>query len=1123
MPASVPSRPHPTPRCRALLAAALLAGAAALPALAAFPAALEAQETRLLREPAVSAEHIAFTHGGDLWIVGREGGEARRLTATPAVVSDPHFSPDGRRIAFTSGEAGGQQVFVVEIDGGNPTRLTWYPAPSQARGWSPDGTRVLYASTRETAPSAYSRLWTVPAEGGPSTLLPAPFGFQGAFSPDGGQLAVEPTRRWDPEWRGYRGGQNVPLVLLDLETLDEVLLPSEHYTDTHPVWHDGLLYFLSDRDWAANIWSYDPASGALEQRTFEREVDVKHLAGGGGILIYEHDGWIHTLDPATGVSERISITVRGDFPWARPRWVEVSSNVAAAGLSATGQRAVMEARGEIFTVPVEHGTARNLTRSDGAADRAPVWSPRGDSVAWFSDAEGAYRLFIASQDGLDEPRSLGIGESRMAWNPSWSPDGSRIAFMDDRARVQVVELATGTLTTADRGGDSNDRTSMRPVWSPDSRWLAYENRFPNQFRRIVVWSVDSGETHVLTDPMADAFSPAWDRDGRHLWFLAGTDLGRAAGWANTSAITATPTYGAYVMILRSDDPTPFPVRSDEEGGEGEGNANARSGNAGAGSARGGQGSDQAREGAGGAAGSDDPLQVRIDLEGIERRILPLPMPVRRYGVALAGPTGSVFLTEIQQGQPGSTLHKFTLASREAQVFTQGVGRVALSGDGSKILFQSGSQWRVVDTARPPDATSGRLTVDLRARIDPEVEWRQIFDETWRMKRDFFYDPNLHGADWDAVYARYEPLVEHVRHRSDLNYVIGQMGSELAVGHSYFGGGDFPSVESTPVGVLGAELEAADGRWRIARIFTTEQWNPGLSAPLDQPGMQVREGDYLLAVEGVELTAAEDPYRALEGTVGRQLRLLFSRTPSMDDAFTEVVVPIGNEGQLRQRAWVEDNRRRVDALSDGRLAYVWVPNTGNPGLVSFDRYYFSQQDRAAAVIDERFNGGGLLDDYMVDLMDRSLRAAITNEAVGGAPHRLPAGILGPKVLLINEYAGSGGDFFPWVFRHLDLGPLIGMRTWGGLVRSCSHFGRVDGGFANSPCNAVFEPGVDWIAENYGIPADIEVRVTARDIAEGRDPQLERGVQEALRLLEAHGEIEVEQPPFPVRSRRPGGGG
>lgn len=1051
-----------------------------------------AQETRLVREPAISAEHIAFTYGSDLWIVDRDGGEARRLTATPAVVSGPHFSPDGQQIAFTSAEQGVPHVHVIGIDGGDPIRLTWYPSPSQARGWTPDGTRILYASGRESAPTGYTRLWTVPASGGPSTLLPAPFGFRGDFAPDGRRMVVEPTSRWDPEWRGYRGGQNVPLVLLDVETLDEELIPSEWTYDQHPVWLDGKVYFLSDRDWAMNIWSYDPATRALAQVTFEDDVDIKYLSAGAGVLVYEHDGWIHTLDPATGAIERISITVRGDFPWARPRWVDVGSGVRSAALSPSGRRAVMEARGEIFTIPAEHGTPRNLTRSSGAADRAPVWSPAGDSIAWFSDDGAGYRLHLGHQDGLEAPRSLSIGESKMAWNPSWSPDGRHIAFMDERARVQVIEIETGRVTTAGLGGDSNDRTSMQPRWSPDSRWLVYANRFPNQYRRIVAWSLETGETHLLTDPMADAFSPAWDRDGRHLWFLASTDLGTAAGWANTSSIGASPTYGAYVMILRADDPTPFPVRSDEEGA--------------------------ATPNRGGGSAPEGEVEVRLDLDGIERRIVPLPMPQRGYTEATAGPRGSVFIREAQ----GGTLHKFTLASREAQSFAQGVQQVAVSEDGTRILLRAGGQWRIVDTARPPDANSGRLTLDLRAWIDPATEWRQIFDEMWRRTPDFLYDPEVHGANWEAVYRRYSPLVDYVRHRSDLNYLIGKVGAEMSVGHSYFGGGDLPSVPSTPVGVLGADLVPESGRWQIARIFTTEQWNPGLNAPLDQPGMRVREGDYLMAVEGVELSAEEDPYQHFHGMVGRQVRIHVARSPSMEEAWTEIVVPIANEGALRQRAWVEDNRRKVDELSEGRLAYVWVPNTSTPGLVSFDRYYFSQQDRPAAVIDERFNGGGLLDDYMVDLMNRQLRAAITNEAVDGLPFRLPSGILGPKVLLINQYAGSGGDFFPWVFRHLEIGPLIGMRTWGGLVRSCGHYPLVDGGNANAPCNAVFEPGVGLIAENEGVPPDLEVRVTARDLAEGRDPQLERGVREALRLLELHGDIEVVQPPFPRPARRPGDG-
>jgi tricorn protease len=731
----------------------------------------------------------------------------------------------------------------------------------------------------------------------------------------------------------------------------------------------------------------------------------------------------------------------------------------------------------------------------------------------------------------------------MAWAPAWAPDGSRIAFVDDRVRIRVIRLDTGEIITVDEDGLLSSRTEPGPVWSPDSRWLAYAKAFPNHLRRIVVWSVETGEARPVTDAMAHAVSPAWDRDGRHLWFLASTDLGRAAGWANTSSMTASPSFGAYVTVLRADDPTPFTLRSDEEPAEGGNEApGAGAGRRGApgshgapgtlwepgtpggvgcasgalGSRREGSATTQEASTAPREESADE--EVRIDFPGIERRIVAVPMPVRRYATLVAGPKGSVFIGEQVEGQPGLVLQKFTLESREAQEFVKGVTRVAVSGDGAKILIQAGGQWRVVDTGRPPDATNGRLTVDLQAQIDPRVEWRQIFQESWRYQRDFFYDPNTHGADWDGVWARYEPLVEHVRHRADLNYILDQVNGELAVGHSFVGGGDMPDVDSPRSAALGADLAAEGGRWRIARIYTHESWNPTLRAPLDRPGLRVEEGHYILAVDGEELTAQDDPYRFLEGTRGRQTLLHLNDRPSMEGAWTATVEPIPSEAALRQRAWVEDNRRRVDELSGGRLAYVWVPNTGQPGVISFDRYYFSQQDRAGAVIDERFNGGGLLDDYMVDLMNRELRAAITNESAGGSPMRLPAGVLGPKVLLINKMAGSGGDYFPWIFSKLGIGPLIGTRTWGGLVASCSPYPMKDGGSVTSPCNAVFEPGVGWVAENEGVPPDIEVRMDARTVAQGRDPQLERAVREALDAVARAAVPDVEIPPYPRPARR-----
>ena len=515
-------------------------------------------------------------------------------------------------------------------------------------------------------------------------------------------------------------------------------------------------------------------------------------------------------------------------------------------------------------------------------------------------------------------------------------------------------------------------------------------------------------------------------------------------------------------------------------------------------------------------------EIRIDIDGIERRVMALPMPVRRYRMALAGPEGSVFIGESVPNTPGMTLHKFSLSDREAKLFTQGVSQVSLSNDGEKMLYRSNGRWSVVGTERPPESGSGGIEVNLRMRLDRIEEWRQMFDEAWHYEKDFFYDPNMHGNDWDAVGRRYRPLVQHVRHREDLTYVLDQMNGELSVGHSFVGGGDYPDVATPQIGLLGADFEAHEGRWRIQRIFTMESWNPGLSAPLDRPGIRAKEGDYLVGVDGVELTDHQDPYQLMDGTMGRQTILHLNDRPTMDGAWTETVEPIRSESQLRQRAWVEDNRRMVDELSGGRLAYVWVPNTGGSGFVSFNRYFFAQQDKEGAVIDERYNGGGSLDDYMVDYMTRTLRAAITNEVPGGKPLLLPQGVLGPKVLLINERAGSGGDYFPWAFRQQKVGPLIGTRTWGGLVKSSVHYALADGGYLTAPDNAVFDPINNvWVTENEGAPPDIEVLMDARSVGEGRDSQLERAVQEALRLVDEQGTMNVTPPPFSKPSKRPGG--
>ena len=1065
--------------------------------LAIFCNGVFAQGTRLLRQPSMSSSNIAFTYAGDIWVTNLKGQNLKRITSTPAVENDPHFSPDGSWIAFTSNRSGSNSVYIVSKDGGTPKRLTWHPSSSVARGWTSDGSRVLYASSRGSAPTSINRLWTVSTNGGPSTKVSEQWGFDGSYSPNGRQMVIDKMSRWDSEWRHYRGGQNTPLIILNLANNNEILIPSESTTDIKPVWAGQTIYFLSDRDWIMNIWSYSTRTNELKQITNYTGSDIKWLSAGNGQLIYEREGYLHTLDPSSGESTQLEINVVGDFPWAETKWENVGSRARSASLSPSGKRAIMEARGEIFTIPTEHGDSRNLTQSSNAADRVPLWSPNGDKIAWFSDNGGnGYSLFMAPQDGISPSSSFSIGESKLAWEPTWSPDGSSIAFVDDDVRIRVINVETGNIITADIGGNNLERGRSGITWSPDSEYLAYSKNGDNNFRKIMVWSKEKNTVSQLTNSFADSFSPSFDRDGKHFYFLASTNVALGSSWANTSAMQASPNYAAYVIILNSDGESPFIPQSDEETVKEEKKEE-----------------DEKEEGEEVVKKDEKDKGVTIDLEGIERRTIALPLPNANYTRTASGPKGAVFIGERKPGTFTLTLQKFTLEKRKADEFLTGVRQFSVSADGKKMLVQKGAAWEVVNTSGASGKGGKGFSVSIKMKLNRLEEWNQMFEEAWRYERDYFYDPAMHGRDWNLVYQRYAPLVPFIRHRADLNYVLDQVNGELSVGHSFVRGGDFPSVDRSSVGLLGADLAIDNNRWQIKRIYTTESWNPGLTSPLDRPGMNVKEGYYLVGVNGKELTASADPYQFLDGTMGVQTVLHINDKPSFEGSWKEIAKPIRSENALRQRAWVEDNRRMVDELSGGRLGYVWVPNTGGSGFVSFNRYFFAQQDKEGAVIDERFNGGGLLDDYMVDLMTRSLRAGLTNEVPNGKPLKLPAGILGPKVLLINELAGSGGDFFPWAFRQQNAGPLIGARTWGGLVKSSTHYALIDGGSLTAPDNAVFDPiNNKWVAENVGIAPDIDVRQDAKSLSKNKDPQLERAVQEVLRLIKEQGAIEIKYPPY-----------
>ena len=1083
------------------------------------------QGTRLLRDPSISDNHIAFAYGSDIWVADRDGNNVNRITSTQAQERYPHISPDGKSIAFTSNRTGNTAVFVVPIEGGTPTQLTWLPGGANVRDWTPDGSAILFSSTRGCAPARTNYLWRVPVDGGPASKVTEQWGHDAEYAPDGSKLILDRVNRWDVEWRMYRGGQNTPLIVLDLNDFSETLIPNDKTTDIQPVWLASGIYFLSDRDGTSNIWKYNTGDQSLSQITTFTGSDVKTLAGHKDDLIYERDGLLHLMNLNSGNTNTLEINIIGDFPWMEKKWEDVSSNARYVSLSATGKRLVMEARGEIFTVPAKEGAPRNLTKSSDAADRRPIWSPNGDQVAYFSDQGGkGYRLMLQDQSGMKEAESIDIGDSKLAWEATWSPDGKRIAFIDDDTWVRIVNLETKEVKSIGHAGNNLDRGNMNPSWSPDSKWLAYNTSGANNLRKIMVWQVGTDEPKRLTNEFADAVYPAWDRGGKHLYFAASTDIGLGSGWANTSAMQADPEYATYVLNLTSEEASPFEPKSDEEevkkkeeGEEDKEDNEEEADKKSKKKKKGKKGKKDKKEDGDKEMKKDKKdkkeMEVKIDFENIERRILPLPLDEGNFVQLLAGPKGSVFIAERKPGSRGLTIHKFKLDDAEAKEYVSGAGFLSASSDGKKLLSRIKGSWTIMDANGGSGKGGKSVKVNIKMHLDREQEWNQIFEEAWRYEKDYFYDPGLHGRDWDVVYDRYAPLIPFVKHRADLNYVLDQINGELSVGHSFVGGGDYPDVEDSKMGMIGADLSADQGYWRIDRIYTTEAWNPGLSGPLDRPGAKISNGYYLVGVNGIEVTASENPYKHFDGTANQQTIIHVNDKPSFEGSWEETIEPIRFDNGLRTVAWVEDNRRLVDSLSDGKLAYIWVPNTSGRGIVSFNRYFFAQQDKLGAIIDERFNGGGLLDDYMVDHMTRKIRAAITNEVPNGAPMKLPAGILGPKALVINEMAGSGGDFFPWVFRQQKAGKLIGTTTWGGLVKSSTHYPMIDGGRVTCPDNAIFDPATnEWVGENKGIAPDIFVRQDAKSLEQGRDPQLERAVMEVLKEIEKEGVKPIKAPPF-----------
>jgi tricorn protease len=1134
-------------------------------------AAADGAATRLLRMPTISATQIAFAYANNIWIVDRAGGAARRLTSFQGQTTNPHFSPDGQSIAFSGEYAGNVDVYVVPAEGGEPTRLTWHPGADAVQGWTPDGKSVVFASSRATAaPTGAPRFWTVPAGGGIAEPLPLPRGYQGKFSPDGTHIAFRMNNSWDEERRNYRGGQNRPIWIADTRTWDVTTPPWTDSKDMDPVWVGESVFFISDRDGVANVWSFDTTAKKLAQVTNFADFDVKTMDAGGGAVVFEQAGYIHELDPKSGREHVVNITAHGDFPWMMPRWEDVTSRMTNLALSPTGKRALVEARGEIFTIPAEKGDVRNLSHSSASAEHDPAWSPDGKYVSYFSDKSGEYKLVIESQDGLTPPREIALEHPTHYYTPSWSPDSKKIVYTDTNLKVWVLDVESAKAKIVGADPWMVPQRTVDPVWSPDSKWIAYSSHLDSLYHAIFISNVETGESKQVTDGLADAVWPVFDAGGKYLWFLASTDFGLKSQWLDMTSYDHNETFGLYLAVLKKNEPSPLLPESDEDNGitfaPGRGDQNGRG--QGGGRGRGAPPPDasstadttsaDAQQNPNAAPAQPDraprpATNVQIDFDGLSRRIISVAgVPVRQYSKLRPGVAGTVFYLETggtgaddtTPGGSGSSLHRYRLSDRRAATFVNGVADYAVSADGKKLLYRTaggggrggraagaggapaGPSLFLVDADKtPPQPGTGRVAVSLRMYLDPKEEFRQIFNEGWRNQRDYLYVPNLHGTDWNKDRELYGQLLPYVNHRADLNYLLDMMGAEIAIGHSYVRGGDMPDVPPSIGGLLGADFAVENGRYRISRIYDTESWNPDLRAPLAAPGVTVSTGDYIVAIDGVELKAPDNIYRLLDGTANRQTVISVNDRPSLEGARQVTVVPVANEQALRTRAWVEANRRLVDKLSNGKLAYVYLPNTGEPGYTSFNRYYFAQQNKQGAVVDERFNGGGSAADYIVDALQRDFDGYFNNVAGDRVPFTSPAaGIWGPKVMIINEMAGSGGDLMPYMFKRRKIGLLVGKRTWGGLVHTADTPPFVDGGSMIAPRGGFFDRDGKWAVENVGVSPDVDVENWPKDVIAGHDPQLERAVQEALKMLAAQPTNRLmKEPPPPTTGRRVKGGG
>lgn len=1083
---------------------AVIAAVIAVPALA--PA-----QTKLLRFPDIHGDRVVFCYAGDIWLANASGGTALRLTTHPGQEVFPKFSPDGKWIAFTGQYDGDEQVYVIPSRGGTPKQLTYYPArgplpprwgfDNQVYGWTPDGRSVLFRSMRYGWDLTDTRLYTVSTDGGLPEPLPMPVSGAGDYSPDGRRMVYSPLIRDFRTWKRYEGGWAEDLYIFDLTTHDTERVTKDVRTDRDPMWIGHTIYFDSDHDGTLNLYAWDTKTKKTEQLTHSTTFDVRWpSADTQKNIVYELGGQLHVFDTTDKSDREISIYVPNDGVASRPKHELVNNHIESWGLSPEGKRAVFVARGDVFTVPAEKGPTRNLTNSSGSHERWPAWSPDGKTIAFISDASGEDEVYVIDQGGEGKPRQITSNGHEMRYRPEWSPDGKWIAFSDKNGRLFIVNVKTQKITQVadEKSNGLNDYS-----WSPHGGYIAFSLSDENTFRSIYIYSVADARVHRITGETFNERSPVWDPDGNYLYYLADHMFQPQIGNYEWNYVVNRET-GIYALALRTDVANPFPPESDEAVVTNDGAAR--------------KDKKKAKK-----EGKKKPL--RIDFDGLASRVSRVPVEEDNY-YGLSATAGNILYVRggpFYYGRSNGVkneLRIFSMKDRKARNVVTGIGRgYALSHDGKKVMARVSGQYKIFDAKA--DAKGKPLsTKNMTAEVVPTREFVEIFNEVWRRYRDFFYAPNMHGYDWKAIGARYRALLPYVAHRADLNYVLGEMIAELTASHSYIVGGDYDIPKRPTSGLPGArfELDREAGRYRIATILPGQNEEPHYRSPLTEVGINVHEGDYVLAIDGVDLTANMNPYQLLLNKGNVPVEMTVNNRPEAKGAWNISYTPVRSEHSLAYLAWVLKNQRRVNEETNGRVGYIHVPDMGSNGIREFIKWYYPQIRKEGLIIDDRANGGGNVSQMLIERLRRTL-LSVGYSRNNERPSTYPATVfVGHMVCLINETSASDGDIFPAMFREAGLGPLIGKRTWGGVTGISGHGPLIDGGTVYVPEYGFLSKEGKWIIENHGVDPDIVVENDPKLVIEGHDPQLERGIKEVMkRIKEDPRSLPPRPTKYPVRHR------